>query len=135
MNTVTRKLVPEDRRADHADEIFGLDFPLRLEPTVFTFADRLSPDYRGGYWQFYGLSNGGFYLSPDADISFEVVSENGYRGRMSAEAFGITVCLYAYSHLSFGHDEFARKCASQFHLLREYALDHAQVAAILAAID
>jgi hypothetical protein len=43
--------------------------------------------------------------------------------------------MYAYSHLSFGEGDFAEACAEQYHLLREYAMDHAESGAILAACD
>ena len=65
-------------------------------------ASRLSEDYGGGYWLFYTLDNGGFYMAPDSDGKFQVISPNGWEGFMSADAFGITVCLFAYSNLSFG---------------------------------
>jgi hypothetical protein len=55
---------------------------------------------------------------------------------LSADALGITACLYAYSHLSFNRrDGLAELCAEQFHLLREYALDHPEAGGIMAAID
>lgn len=54
---------------------------------------------------------------------------------MSADALGITVCLYAYSHLSFGDDEFSEICARQYHLLRDYVFNHPEARSILAAID
>ena len=132
---ITREIVSYEDRCDHVDRIFGVHFPLRLEPVIFTFADRLSRDYAGGYWHFYALGNGGFFMAPESDALFTVHADNGFQGKMSAEAFGITACLYAYSNLSFGDGELAEECAKQFHLLREYMLDHPEVGAILAAID
>jgi hypothetical protein len=117
------------------DEAFGIRFPFKLEPTIYAFAEHLSPDYRGGYWHFYLLSNGGFYMAPESDTTFRVVSDNGFAGDMTANALGITVCLYAYSHLSFDGDAFAHLCAEHYHRLREFALDHREAGAILAAID
>jgi len=132
---ITRMFVPDKRRSDHADEIFGIHFSLAIEPTIFMFADRLSPDYHGGYWQFSVLSNGGFYMVPD-DTAYTMISDNGFKGTLSAEAFGITVCLYAFSHLSFsGNGDLAEQCGRQFHLLRDFMLDHAEAGAIMAAID
>ena len=32
---VTRELVPEDRRTAVAERLFGIHFPLRLEPVVY----------------------------------------------------------------------------------------------------
>lgn len=96
----------------------------------------LSRDYRGGYWQFCTLSNGGFYLAPDNDKQFVVACGNGYTGTLSTDALGITACLYAYSNLSFsGSGSFPIACADHYHLLREYTLGHAEATEILAAID
>ena len=52
-----------------------------------------------------------------------------------ADALGITTCLYAYSHLSFSDGRFARVCACHYHRLREFMLEHPEVAAILGATD
>ena len=55
---------------------------------------------------------------------------------MSADALGLTGTLYSYSHLSFaGETAFSEACAEQYHLLREFSLDHAEASAILRAID
>ena len=132
---ISRQLVAEDQRTLVTADLFGVYFPLQLEPFVFSMASRLSEDYGGGYWLFYTLDNGGFYMAPDSDGQFHVISENGWEGFMSADAFGITVCLYAYSQLSFGAGEFAETCAEQYHLLREYMMDHAEAGAVLRAVD
>ncbi len=133
--TITRQCVDDDRRVNHTAEIFGIHFPMRLEPCIFNMAGMLSDDYRGGCWIFYALSNGAFYMAPESIETFKVVSENGFEGSMSADALGITTCLYAYSHLSFGGDALAEVCAEQYHLLREFMLQHAEVQGILRAID
>jgi hypothetical protein len=132
---ITRQLVAEDQRTTVTADLFGVYFPLQLEPFIFSMASRLSEDYGGGYWLFYTLDNGGFYMAPDSDGQFQVVSENGWEGFLSADAFGITVCLYAYSQLSFGSGQFAETCAEQYHLLREYMMGHAEAGAILGATD
>ncbi len=134
-NTITRQLVPEEQRTQVTADLFGVYFPLQLEPFVFSMASRLSDDYGGGYWLFYTLGNGGFYMAPDSDGKFQVVSPNGWEGFMSGDAFGITVSLFAYSNLSFGSGQFAETCAEQYHLLRDYMMDHAEAGAILAATD
>ena len=117
--------------------LFGVMFTTRVEPYVFGIARTLSPDYDGGYWEFYALSSGGFYMAPAVDEVFRVRCGNAYEGEMSADAFGITCCLYCYSHLSFGAPRaMAETCAEQYHLLREYVLaGHGEAPAILAATD
>lgn len=126
-----KRTLIEDR-LEHTAELFGIHFPMGIEPAVYMFAERLSQDYQGGYWHFYTLDNGGFYMAPDGN--YPVTSDNGFSGDMSGDAFGITVCLYAYSHLSF-RAEMSELCGRHYHLLREYMFDHSEVRAILAATD
>lgn len=128
-------LVPEHRRMDVADKHFGIRFPITMEPMIFQFATQLAPAYNGGYWNFYQLSNGGFYMAPNLDEPFAVIADNGYEGSMSADALGITACLYSYSNLSFGEGSFGEKCGRHYHWLYEFAMQHLEAAAIRAAID
>jgi len=75
-------------------------------------------------------------MVPDIEEPVSIVCENGYAGRVSKEAFGIIVCLYAYSHLSFSDHAGLRKlCSDHYHLLRDFALTHAEAQAIFEAID
>jgi hypothetical protein len=96
----------------------------------------MATEYKGGYWEFYKLSNGGFYMAPDSEKPFSVSCQNYYTGTLSGDALGIVACLYAYSHLSFSRNEkIGRMYARHYHLLREYMLEHPEVAEILGAID
>jgi hypothetical protein len=133
--SIISTIVPESERMAVVDRLFGLSYVLKLEPMVFTMAEHLSSQYNGGYWQFHALSNGGFYAAPRVDTIFDVSCENGFEGKLSADALGLAACLYAYSHLSFGDGRLAETCATQYHLLREYMFEHIEVRAILAATD
>ena len=135
INIITAKLVPESQHMNVADKHFGIRFPLTVEPMIFQFATQLAESYTGGYWNFYRLSNSGFFMAPKLDESFEVTADNGFSGTMSAEALGITACLYAYSNLSFGEGKFAEACADHYHWLYEFAMSHPEAVAIRAAID
>lgn len=136
MNNITRQVVAIDQRINHTANIFGINFPMRFESFVYSITTRMAAEYDGGYWEFYALSNGGFYMAPDSDKQFHVVCENGFDGKLTADALGIAVCLYTYSNLSFSNQEaFAKVCAQQYHLLREYMLEHKEVSAILRAVD
>lgn len=116
--------------------IFGYHFGIRIEPDVYAMASRLSPDYRGGYWDFYKTEQGAFFMAPSDKGPFLVCSNNGYEGYMSAEAFGLTACLYVYSHATFTQvGKLLDSCASQFHLLRDHAKGHPEAMAIFEAID
>jgi hypothetical protein len=133
---ITKNQVPDHLRIQHTAALFGMNFPLKFEPVVYTITGNIVEEYDGGYWEFYELSNGGFYMAPHSDTPFNVSCENGFEGVLSADALGIAACLYAYSHLSFsGKSGFDETCARQYHWLRDYMLEHAEAAAILGAID
>ncbi len=133
---VVRTLVPERHRSDTVTKLFGDCYSMQLEPYVYSLARAMSADYRGAYWDFYTLSGGGFYQAPDDDRTFEVRCDNGYEGRMSADAFGVTCCAYSFSNLSFAaNGEVARVYARLYHVLREYMLSHVEVEEILRATD
>jgi hypothetical protein len=124
--TITKTEIPESSRVKETARLFGYEFPLKIEPTIYHMADELSQDYHGGYWQFWRLSNLGFYMAPTYPATFEVQAQNGYQGTLSADAFGIICCLYAYSRLDLG--EF-------YYRLREHMWEHAEAGGIVRAID
>ena len=135
LNLVTRELVLEDQRLSITEKLFGMHFPLQLEPVIFNITERMAEDYHGGYWDFFMLSNGGFYMAPSGDEIYHVSCDNMFEGDLSADALGITACLYAYSHLSFAGDAFAHNYADHYHRLREYMFEHPEVREILGATD
>lgn len=135
---ITRtEIVNEERRLQMLPKHFGRSMML-VEGAIYNFARLLCKKYDGGFWQFFELSNGGFYMAPDLPGQLEVSwSDNYYSGTMSADAFGITVCLFAFSHLSFQLDNtpHGEKVAEHYLLLRDYAADHKEAGAIFAATD
>lgn len=134
-HVITATLVPETQRLDTADQHFGIRYPLVVEPMVYRFAEQLAESYTGGYWHFYRLSNDGFYMAPNLDETFKIVAENGYEGSLSADAFGITACLYAYCNLSFNDGSFGENCTLHYHWLFDYAMQHPEANVIRAVID
>ena len=134
---ITRTLIPVPERVPTTAALFGYEFSQQIEPYVYTVSREIAPAYNGGYWHFYRLSNGGFYMAPDMEHVFSVSCPmNFFQGELSADALGIVACLYAYSHLSFGQpNDFARVCAAQFHHLRNFAGFHPEAVGIFGAID
>lgn len=133
--TITNTIVPEAERLAFVYRLFGIGYVVTLEPTVFHMAQSMASAYSGAYWTFHSLTNAGFYMSPRLDTMFDVCCTNGFEGKLSADGLGVTACLYAFSHLSFGNDRLAQVCAHQYGLLREYMFEHLEVRSILAAID
>lgn len=133
---ITRKKLTTNQRVKHTAKLFGVRFPFNIESAIFSIAGKLSSEYDGAYWEFYSLSNGGFYMAPRMGNLYAVSCINGYKDSMSADALGITACMYAYSHLSFSSDPgFAEVCANHYHRLRAYIFQHEEGSAIFSAID
>ena len=68
----------------------------------------------------------------------DIESPNGAQVKVSDEAAGIIVTMFALSHLAVyvaerGGD--TDHLTEQYWFLRAYAVDHAEAAAILAAVD
>ena len=124
--------VPDAERMNTLPRHFGR-YLLAVEDAVYSWLRELSEDYSGGYWHFYELSNEGFYMAPESESLRIRVAGNGFEGVMSADAAGITACLFALSHLSFRipNDTFSH----HYHKLREFAAEHPEAAAIGAATE
>jgi hypothetical protein len=107
---------------------------LTFEGFVYDLMRQFSQQYDGGDWRYTELSNGSMYMTPPERTYRLTIRSNGYHGEMTADAAGITVCLFACSLLSFeyrGTEVFSR----HFHGLREFALGHPESTEIFAAID
>jgi hypothetical protein len=130
---VRARLIPISERLQVLPRHFGR-FMMRFESAVYSFAENLCSEYRGGYWEFYEFAEGGFYMAPTG-AARAVRVDNGFEGAMSADAFGITVCLFAYSHLSFSCPSADDVFGRHFHLLREFALEHEEAKLIFGATD
>jgi hypothetical protein len=110
------------------------------ESEVFSWMGHLAESYnnsQGAYWELYKLSNGGHFMAPRIG-KVQISSPNEFEGEFSEEAAGIIACLYALSHLSCKVHESGGNTdalAEQFVALREYAIQHSEGQAILAAID
>jgi hypothetical protein len=130
---ITAQRVEDSRREGTLWRYFGVRL-MRFEGAVYSFMRRFAADYDGGIWQFVELSNDGFYMVPGGDSFRFLVETNGYDGVLSADAAGITACLFTYSHLSF-QDARDNLYADHFYRLREYAAEHDEAGQILAAID
>ncbi|WP_205790750.1 antirestriction protein [Burkholderia sp. Ac-20353] len=130
---IRSELVVEEQRLHFLPHYFGARY-LHGEDYVFEWARRLCSTYNGGHWQFFRLSNGGFYLAPEIAAPVSVRWHlNSYEGTMGVEAFGIVVTLFALCHMAetFGDDSHIER----YHLLREFAATHPERREIFRAID
>jgi hypothetical protein len=132
---VTATLVSDEQRMKTLPFYFGAKLT-SAEMLVYQWIGNLCPGYSGGYWAFYALSNGGFYMAPTTDDRFTVkVDCNGYAGEMSADAAGVTACLFAFCQLANRTGSEQDRFIDLYHRLREFTIGHAEAASILCAID
>ena len=138
---VTAKEVGHSRRMGFIVQLFGNYF-VKGECQVFDWMSNLAgPNYSGGLWDFYELSNGGRFMAPriaGQGETVEIESPNGTQVKVSDEAAGMFATMFALSHLAFhvaerGGD--TDHITNQYWLLRAYAVDHAEAPAIIAAVD
>ena len=132
LTTATR--VPVNRRMQFLPRFLGHDMRVG-EALVYDWMQALAPDYDGGYWEFYELSNGGFYMAPE--LGCETIRircpGNFYDATMSPDAAGIVATLYALNALVWKTRK--AELRDMFDRLRDYAGDHTEGPKIFAAID
>lgn len=133
MIRITRWIIKHDDRLNALPKAFG-DVGLLLEGRVYDKMEFLTADYRGGYWEYFTLSNGGFLMTPKTDRFFRVVNPLNYSDEnLTAEACAICAMLMAISEMSF---EWPKSVlAERFHQLRDFALQHPEAEKILKVID
>ncbi|EKT4503849.1 TPA: antirestriction protein [Pseudomonas aeruginosa] len=130
---ITANLLPEESRMGFLPAFFGQAMMIG-EGLVYCWMRNLSEDYQGGYWDYFKLSNGGFYMAPRTSKKFRVlVAGNYFEGELSADAAGIVATLYALCELA--NRTASDRIVDLYHLLRDYASEHPDAGQIFAAID
>lgn len=133
---VATQVTDENRISFWPQHLGSIPQWITLEPTIFAWMDCFCADYCGGIWNFYTLSNGGAFMTPEAESDelwslFNTMNGNG--GELSAEAAGIAVCLIAYSHHASRTE--CDDMTEHYYRLRDYALNHAECNTIMRIID
>jgi len=123
----------EGERLDALPRHFGGRGMLKVEFSIYDALRELAEGYGGGYWHYYELSNGGFYMAPDVASPFELsVMGNGFSDSLSADAAGIVASLFGINLIANTGDQ---RCIEHYYLLRDFACLHAEQSSIFRAID
>lgn len=127
INQITFEKVDDKERIAFLPKKLGTQC-VKFENIVFSIMGRANPEYTGGFWDFYRLSNGGFFIAPDIvkhhiKMTWE---DNYFSGSMTPNASGVACCLMALSWI---------EQTEKFHLLREFALDLPEAEKIFGFID
>lgn len=111
---------------------------LVFENRLYQLMATICPDYRvsHGYWDFYTLSNSGFYFSwaslkPQVQVT--IPFGNDFSGTMSADAASIVANIMAYSWLVESHQ--AEFLFDRIDQLRALAYEHPEATLIFRALD
>lgn len=105
----------------------------RIEGEIYGLMRRISPTYQQGAWRMYELSSGSLYLAPRVESLSIHVERTTFAGTLTGDAVGLVVSLLGLrnAYRSFGNEE----VCTAFLRLRDFAKDHAEGKAILAATD
>jgi hypothetical protein len=132
-------LVPEDLRLMFIPKHVGIGLALiEFEPRVFANLDSLCAAYQGAYWEFYELSNRGFYMAPRLPSNLTLdCPGNGFEGSVSPDAAGIVATLYTLSQMSslYVGKPVGSRCTDNYHRLLQYVDGHPEARSIFGAID
>lgn len=131
---VAASLVAEGDRLSFLPTFFGERVMLRGESLVYGWMRHLSEDYNGGFWHFYTLSNGGFYMAPATDKRMRLdVEGNGFSGEVSADAAGVVATMFALCQLAAETQD--DRIIDLYFLLRAFMKDHPERDLMFRAID
>lgn len=116
--------------------VLATHFPrayVRFENIVLHIAERIGGQVQSDPWEFFELSNGGFYMAPATPTQYAVDIPFGrrYCGHVSHDAFGIICCLYACCFLAEQDD----RMALHYVWLTDFYQVHVESADIWWAID
>lgn len=132
--------VPEQERLNVLPKHFQRHMML-VEQVVYEWMRRFCDEYNGGFWAYFELSNGGFFMAPMGMGGVTLSNAMNQSSTIfSSEAAGITACLMAYNHIAHHYsgrnDEQAVELfVTHFDLLRDYAGQHPECGNIFMLID
>ena len=131
---IAASLVADDDRLSFLPAFFGERMMMRGESLVYGWMRSLSEDYNGGFWHYFTLSNGGFYMAPATDKRMRLdVAGNGFSGEMSADAAGVVATMFALCQLAEETQD--DRIIELYFLLQAFMKDHPEDGPMFRAID
>ena len=119
MDTITRTKCPDSEKLDFLPTHVGKEF-LQYENLVYTLMAKACENYSGGFWDYYSILNGGFYMLFDSDKPLRLQwSVNYFDGELSSDAASIGINFMAQNALSW--ETRSESSTDAFYAFREYA--------------
>lgn len=131
------EVVPDNNRIKFLPKHVGL-FMTRFETSIYNWMSRLDNEYNGGYWEFYELDNGGFFLAPSEDRDYKLCSINHNEEVVSNITAGIVVTLFALNALMVIEnisDSMQSQLVDKYYALKDFAADCDEAKEIFSLID
>lgn len=120
------KVVDDKKRLEVLPAHFG-KFGSQFEQAIYNIAHHLSPDYKGGFWDYIDMGENGFFmLYSDDSKPLSVTNQGNYTEKLVDNVlFSLVVNSYVFSHLSCYYYEENNKALSAkhsdcFHALRNW---------------
>ena len=131
--------VEECDRLSFLPYLFGNDF-LYAEAYVYALAQKMMPEYQGGFWHFIRLPDGGGYMMPDGDRFHLVNGENWFDRTVSADAAGIILTSLVINRQLWLYHDSGDAGLTHLYRMRDAQLwshieFHPECNAIYAALD
>ncbi|EGB40048.1 antirestriction protein [Escherichia coli H120] len=107
---------------------------------VCGLAQKMMPEYQGGFWHFIRLPDGGGYMMPDGDHFHLVNGENWFDRTVSADAAGIILTSLVINRQLWLHHDSGNAGLTHLYRIRDAQLwshieFHPECNAIYAALD
>ena len=95
-------LVADDLRLDYFPRFDrNILLMVRLEESIFRMLESLCDEYTGGYWNYFTMSNDGFFIELVSDKPLTLRSPNGHEVTVNAHQASIVAILMTLSALCF----------------------------------
>jgi hypothetical protein len=131
---ITATLVPDLERQNFLDLMFTQDRAQEGAEQVRTIMGILSKQYPGTPWLYYYVSNGGYFMCPDMLGRLIItIANKGLIASLTTQGAGIASSLIAYRE--FANNSSNPYFIDQWHLLRDFALDHPECPFLLRASE
>ena len=131
---ITATPIPDSESFEFLPKFFGEGLEVRGELQVYQFVERISGGRGTQDWNFYMLSNGGFFMAPDWDEAVHATwSCNGFNDMLSPDAVGIFSTLLAIHLLASELQD--ERLVSHYYKLLDFAAVHPEATKIFRAID
>lgn len=134
---IERKYVRGSERKNFLPKKIGR-YSVIFENFVYDKAKILCEKYKGGFWDFIELSNGGLFLELTGYDNILLSSPNGFEKKVSAETFSVIVCLFALADFLWWLDdrgEDTQVVEDLYSFLEDYAYSLPTSSEIRSALD